>query len=147
MLIKVFNFLIAFLLITSAIGAEQIIPLGLQAQIKSLEDVFQKMKVGDFPSATLALSQMTSLTKEEREMLTSNLETKHAESEKIFGKLRFFKIVGVEMKFDYIARVRLLEFYENNGYVWNINFIYNGETWHLTSFEWMQPSKIWGQGE
>jgi hypothetical protein len=143
---KVIQFLLLVLLMLASLTAEEAVPAGLQAQVKTLEEIFQKMKSGDFSSATLALSQMTSLTKEERDNLTSNLQAKSLESEKIFGKFRFFKIVDVQVKYNYLARVRLLEFYERNGYIWNINFIFNGDEWHLTSFEWTQPSKAWAQG-
>ena len=137
-----------FLLSCPNLSAEEkTIPAGLAGQIKSIEDVFNKIGNGDYSTAIIALSQMTALTKQEQETLSTNLSAKHEESEKLFGGFRRFKLVDVNVRYEAVARVRFLEVYERNGYVWNVVFLNNGDEWHLTSFDWGQPSKIWSQGE
>lgn len=137
----------AFLhLILLAVMCSAEVPDSIRPELLSVESMLENFQACRFHEGSLDLSRLTPMTKEEVQTFASNISEKRRESEKVFGDFKGFKKINVDLRYGYLARIKYIEIYERNGYIWNFTFMYNGSNWHLTAFEWVPISSEWNQG-
>jgi hypothetical protein len=116
---------------------------GRQKILDHIEKFAEEMRSDQYSAAVEQLSDITLIPKSDRSVLIKTLSERADESEKIYGQFIDFKKMSIDEKNGQLMRVRYLETYHNNAYLWTFIAFKGKHGWRVASFKWGKLGDAW----